>query len=93
VAGVTTAIDDETLLLADLTRARAHGFAAKLCIHPKQIAPIHSALAPSAAELAWAERVLAAAAAADGAAVQLDGRMVDKPVIERARRLVARANH
>lgn len=92
VAGVTTTIDDEALLLADLTRARAHGFAAKLCIHPKQIAPIHSALAPSATELAWAERVLAAAAAAGGAAVQLDGRMVDKPVIERARRLVARAH-
>ncbi len=93
VAGVTTAIDDEALLLADLARARAHGFAAKLCIHPKQVAPIHDALAPSATELAWAERVLAAAAAAGGAAVQLDGRMVDKPVIERARRLIARAPH
>ena len=92
VAGVTTAIDDEALLLADLARARAHGFAAKLCIHPRQVAPIHAALAPSAAERAWAERVLAAAAAAGGAAVQLDGRMVDKPIIERARRLVARAH-
>lgn len=92
VAGVTTAIDDEALLLADLARARAHGFAAKLCIHPKQVAPIHAALAPSAAERAWAERVLAAAAAAGGAAVQLDGRMIDKPIIERARRLVARAH-
>ena len=91
VAGVTTAIDDEGLLLAELARARAHGFGAKLCIHPKQISPIHAALAPSATELAWAERVLAAADAAGGAAVQLDGRMVDKPVIERARRLVARA--
>jgi len=93
VAGVTTAIDDEALLLAELARARAHGFGAKLCIHPKQISPIHAALAPSATELAWAERVLAAADAAGGAAVQLDGRMVDKPVIERARRLVARATH
>ena len=93
VAGVTTSIDDEALLLADLARARAHGFAAKLCIHPKQIAPIHAALAPSATELAWAERVLAAAAAAGGGAVQLDGRMIDKPVIERARRILARAPH
>ncbi len=90
VAGVTSSIDDEALLLADLARARAHGFTAKLCIHPKQIAPLHAALAPTTAELAWAERVLAAAQAAGGAAVQLDGRMVDKPVIERARRLVAR---
>jgi citrate lyase subunit beta/citryl-CoA lyase len=90
VAGVTPAIDDEALLLAELARARAHGFGAKLCIHPKQLAPIHRALAPSADELAWAQRVLAAAAEAHGA-VQLDGRMVDKPVIERARRIVARA--
>ncbi|MBI5719643.1 MAG: CoA ester lyase [Burkholderiales bacterium] len=91
VAGVTTVLNDEAALLADWARARAHGFGAKLCIHPKQVAPIHAALAPSAAELAWAERVLAAAEAAAGAAVQLDGRMVDRPVIERARRLRERA--
>jgi citrate lyase subunit beta/citryl-CoA lyase len=93
VAGVTVALDDEALLLADLARARAHGFAAKLCIHPRQVAVIHAALAPSATELTWAERVLAAADAAGGAAVQLDGRMVDRPVIERARRLLARSPH
>jgi citrate lyase subunit beta / citryl-CoA lyase len=90
VAGVTTAIDDEALLLADLARARAFGFGAKLCIHPKQVAPLHAALRPTEADLAWARRVLAAAAASPGA-VQLDGRMVDRPVIERARRLVERA--
>jgi citrate lyase subunit beta / citryl-CoA lyase len=93
VAGVTTAIDDEALLLAELSRARALGFTAKLCIHPRQVAAIHAALAPSADELAWARRVLQAADATGSAqgAVQLDGRMVDKPVIERARRVVARA--
>jgi len=91
VAGVTAAIADEAALCADMERARAHGFAAKLCIHPKQIAPLHALLAPSTGELAWAQRVLVAADAAGGAAVQLDGRMVDKPVIERARRIVRRA--
>ena len=91
VAGVTSAIDDEALLLADLARARAHGFGAKLCIHPKQVAAVHAALAPSAEELDWAQRVLVAAAGSAGA-VQLDGRMVDKPVIERARRIAARGN-
>lgn len=90
VAGVTTAIDDDALLLADLARARAFGFGAKMCIHPKQVAPIHAALQPAEAELAWARRVLAAAEASPGA-VQLDGRMVDRPVVERARRLVALA--
>jgi citrate lyase subunit beta/citryl-CoA lyase len=91
VAGVTVSIDDEAALVADFARARALGFGAKLCIHPKQIAMMHSALAPTAQELVWARRVLAAADDAGGAAVQLDGRMVDKPVIERARRLVQRA--
>jgi citrate lyase subunit beta/citryl-CoA lyase len=90
VAGVTPAFDDEALLLAELARARAHGFGAKLCIHPRQVAPIHAALAPSADELAWARRVLLATEH-DSGAVQLDGRMIDKPVIERARRIVARA--
>ena len=91
VAGVTTALDDEAQLLADWARARAFGFGAKLCIHPKQVAPIHAALQPTEAELAWAQRVLQAAAGSPGA-VQLDGRMIDKPVIERARRLVDRAS-
>ncbi len=90
VAGVTAALDDEAQLLADLARARAHGFAAKLCIHPRQVAAIHTALAPSAEELAWARRVIEAAGQGAGA-VQLDGRMIDKPVIERARRVIERA--
>lgn len=91
VAGVTLAIDDIARLQADIDRARAHGFSAKLCIHPRQLAPLHARLAPDADELAWAERVLTAAQAAAGGAVQIDGRMVDRPVIERARRIVQRA--
>ncbi len=90
MAGVTPDIDDEPKLLADLARARAHGFGAKLCIHPKQVAPIHAALQPSADELDWARRVVAASEGSTGA-VQLDGRMVDKPVLQRAQRLLARA--
>ena len=44
VAGVTPQIDDEPRLLADLAWSRRHGFGAKLCIHPRQVAPIHAAL-------------------------------------------------
>lgn len=91
VAGVTPEIDDEARLLADWHWARRLGFGAKLCIHPKQVAPLHAALRPSETELAWAERVIAAAAIAQGAAVQLDGRMVDAPVLRRAERLLALA--
>jgi citrate lyase subunit beta/citryl-CoA lyase len=90
VAGVTSQIDDEQRLLADLAWSRRHGFGAKLCIHPRQVAPIHAALAPSAQAIDWARRVLAAEAASPGAA-QLDGRMIDRPVVLQAQRTLQRA--
>jgi citrate lyase subunit beta/citryl-CoA lyase len=76
-------------LLADLAFGRALGFGAKLCIHPKQVAVIRKALLPTAAEIDWARRVVAAAAAGGGA-VQVDGRMVDRPVLLKARAILDR---
>jgi citrate lyase subunit beta/citryl-CoA lyase len=61
VAGVTPSIDDHARLLADLAFARALGFGAKLCIHPKQVEAIRAALAPTDEEIGWARCVLAAA--------------------------------
>lgn len=90
VAGVTPQLDDEARLLADLAEARRHGFGAKLCIHPRQVAPIHAALAPGAEAVEWARRVIAAEAASPGAA-KLDGRMVDRPVVLQAQRTLQRA--
>ena len=92
VAGVTPQIADEPRLLADLAWARRHGFGAKLCIHPRQVAPLHTALTPSAQAVEWAHRVLAAEAASPGAA-QLDGRMIDRPVVLQAQRMLQRAGH
>jgi len=89
VAGVTAQLDDEAQLLADLAHARRFGFGAKLCIHPRQIDPIHRALEPSPAAIAWATRVLEAEAASPGAA-RLDGRMVDRPVVLQAERILMR---
>jgi citrate lyase subunit beta/citryl-CoA lyase len=91
VDGVTTVLDDPAVVRADTLRARALGFGGKLCIHPQQVGPVNEAFAPTAAELAWAGRVMAAAAASDGAAVALDGRMVDRPVILLARRMLDEA--
>jgi citrate lyase subunit beta/citryl-CoA lyase len=91
IDGVTVAIDDADALREDTQRALRFGFGAKLCIHPRQVAGVHEAMAPSAEELDWARRVVAADAASGGAAVQLDGRMVDAPVVLRAQRLLARA--
>jgi len=88
VDGVSTAIDDAEALRRAARRARALGFGGKLCIHPKQLAPVRDCFRPSPAELAWANRILEASAASGGAAVSVDGRMVDRPVMERAQRIV-----
>ncbi|MCM3608134.1 HpcH/HpaI aldolase/citrate lyase family protein [Cupriavidus pauculus] len=91
VDGVCTAIGDAQALAADTARARRFGFGAKLLIHPNQVAGVHAALAPSAEDVAWARRVVAQAAAANGAAIAVDGKMVDRPVLERAQRIAAAA--
>ena len=90
VDGVTVSVDDEALIRADTERSLRFGFGAKLCIHPKQVPVVHATLAPTPAQIEWAQRVLAAMAASQGAAVQLDGKMVDLPVVLQAQRLLAR---
>jgi citrate lyase subunit beta/citryl-CoA lyase len=91
VDGVTLATNDSVQLQQDAARSRRAGFGAKLCIHPAQVAGVNQAFAPSAAELAWAQRVLAAFDAAGGGVVTVDGRMVDAPVVLLAQRTVAQA--
>lgn len=88
VDGVTTALDDETRIAADARRARAFGFGGKLCIHPRQVAFVNVAFTPSAERLAWALRVVEASEAAAGAAVAVDGKMIDAPVLASALRLL-----
>ncbi|MGF6551576.1 HpcH/HpaI aldolase/citrate lyase family protein [Paraburkholderia youngii] len=88
VDGVSTAITDADAVQADARRGRRFGFGGKLCIHPKQIEAVHRAYAWSDAEVEWARRVLAAVEASHGGAVAVDGKMVDMPVILRARRVL-----
>ena len=90
IDGVTVELRDEAVIRAAVRHARDLGFGGKLCIHPAQIAPVHEGFAPSEADIAWAGQVLAAADASGGAAVSLDGKMVDRPVIERAKKILAR---
>lgn len=91
IDGPTTAFDDEAALRADARRARRIGFGGKLCIHPRQVAVVNECFTPSAEEVAWAQRVVAADASAGGAAVAVDGKMVDKPVVLRAQAILAEA--
>jgi len=89
VDGVTGDVGDDERLRSDVRRAAAVGFSGKLCIHPRQVALAEEQLAPAAEEVRWARTVLAGVEAAGGAAVVVvEGRMVDKPVIDRARRIL-----
>lgn len=90
IAGVTTEISSAEKIIADLSFARALGFGAKLCIHPSQVKILHAALVPTVEELEWARRVTAAASTGSGA-VQIDGRMVDRPIILKAHAILERA--
>ncbi|AJO78163.1 CoA ester lyase [Pseudomonas sp. MRSN 12121] len=89
--GVHPAIDDPEGLRRCIRHAYEMGFGGALCIHPRQVAVIHQALAPSAEDLAWAQRVVAAGSHGAGA-YQIDGQMVDAPVLLRAQRLLALAS-
>lgn len=91
VDGVTVDTSDAERLDVDTRRSRAFGFGGKLCIHPAQVATVNAALSPSASEIEWAQRVVAAAASQQLAAFKLDGRMVDLPVIRLAEQTLERA--
>jgi citrate lyase subunit beta/citryl-CoA lyase len=78
-------------LRQDAKRARALGFAGKMAIHPDQVSVINEAFSPSANEVAAARKIVEAADAGGDGAFRLDGRMVDAPVIRRARRVLALA--
>ncbi len=71
------------------------GFQGKMAIHPTQVEPINSAFSPTSGELEYAKRVVAAfeaAEAAGEASLQLDGQMIDYPIVEAAQRILNMAN-
>ena len=72
---------------------RAASASAAAVIHPRQVEPVRRHFAPSEGEIDWARRVIAADTASGGAAVSVDGKMVDKPVLLRAQAIVDEAGH
>jgi citrate lyase subunit beta / citryl-CoA lyase len=82
---------DEEGLEMSARSALGFGFQGKMCIHPKQLAPVHRVFTPGEAEVVYAERVVAAfaeAEAAGSAAIQLDGKFIDYPILYRAQRVL-----
>ena len=91
---VWTELRDADGFAASAVRGAALGFGGKLCIHPDQIAPAHAAFTPSEAEIAQAQRIVAAFNEAEArglASIQLDGLFIDYPIADRANRVLARA--
>ena len=93
VDGVFMQVDDETALAAECRLARRLGFAAKMAIHPRQVAAIHAAFTPTPEEIADAKGLLAAfeeAQASGSGAFRHRGLMVDKANVRRAEQVLAR---
>jgi (S)-citramalyl-CoA lyase len=89
--GVYADFSDTAGLERMARNACAMGFGGMLCIHPAQVAGVHRAFEPTPQALDWASRVMAEVAAGRQT-FSLDGRMVDQPVIQEARRILARAS-
>lgn len=89
VDGVSLDLSGGEGLEAEVRRRASEGFRGKLCIHPAQISSVHQGLAPSEAEVARARALLAAAQSADHGAIRFEGKLIDKPVLDRAKRLLA----
>lgn len=85
--GVTVQVDDLSELEVDCKHAVSLGFGGKMAIHPRQIKVILDSFRPSEVDIIWARKIVAASAA--GAATQIDGSMIDKPILERAKRILA----
>ena len=84
-------LTDPEGLEASARTALGYGFQGKMCIHPDQIAVVNRVFTPSDAEIAFAERVTAAFANAEAegsAAIQLDGKFIDYPIVYRAQRVL-----
>jgi len=92
VDGVFADFKDEEGLRAEADAARREGFTGKLAIHPAQVAVINAAFTPSAEEVRHAEEIVAAFEAhPDAGVLSVDGRMVDRPHLVQARRVLERA--
>ncbi|MEO8714587.1 MAG: CoA ester lyase, partial [Acetobacteraceae bacterium] len=92
--GTVADYKDQAAFRAIVARSAKLGFLGAACIHPLQVPALNEAFSPNAAEIAQARRMVAAydaALAAGLGAVEFEGKMIDIPVVERAKGMLARA--
>lgn len=85
-----TNVNDDKDLTQDAIRAKRLGMTAKAAIHPNQVRYINEVFSPSKEQIAWALKVLEAAKTNLGV-FSLDGKMIDKPIIERCQKIIEKA--
>jgi citrate lyase subunit beta / citryl-CoA lyase len=92
IDAVYTDFRDSEGLKAEALEGLRSGFAAKAAIHPAQVDIINEAFTPSPKDIEWATRVIAAFdAAGDAGVASIDGRMLDRPHLRSAQRVLDRA--
>ena len=92
VDGVFADFRDEAGLIEEARAAASEGFTGKLAIHPAQVGPINAAFTPSEAEIEHARSIVAAfEAEPDAGVLSVGGKMVDRPHLLQARRVLARS--
>jgi len=84
-------VKDTDGLIAEAERVKAIGFDGKACIHPAQVAAVNGVFTPTGDQVSAARRVLDAFDKAEGGAVLLEGKLIDRPVVIAAERTVAKA--
>ena len=87
-------LKDPEGLRASTLAIKGQGFQGKMCIHPEQVPVVNEILSPTAAEVDWARRAVAAFALAEksgSASIPLDGKFIDYPIVYRAQRVIAMA--
>jgi citrate lyase subunit beta/citryl-CoA lyase len=88
---ITTDFRDQDLVKREAEDGRQQGFVGKMAIHPAQVDPINRAFTPTEAEIAHAQRIVAAFTEAGTGTVGIDGKMVDMPHLKQAQTLLVRA--
>lgn len=89
IDAVCVSVNEPELVRAEAREAYRDGFVGKMAIHPAQLAPIHEAFTPSDEQRHWARRVVEAfAQAPNQGALSLDGKMIDRPHLKLARRIL-----
>lgn len=86
---IATDIDDLETLEAESIAARKDGFLAKVVIHPKHVDIVNAAFLPTDQEIAWSERVVAAFKGNSSGVVKMDGKMLDRPHLRAAQKILA----